>query len=97
MPATTAPSLYSDYKAAVSHERFTMDTPVYVQRDNANASAAEAWQANAELREALRWMVEGYEADCFCRNVKPESVLHNHTWLALAYQSAVKLLARKPA
>jgi hypothetical protein len=49
MPPANTYSLYTPYKAAVSHERFTMDTPVYVQRDEANASAAEAWQRCAEL------------------------------------------------
>lgn len=45
--------MHDAYKAAVSHERFTMDTPVYVQRDEARAACAAAWQEVAELRAVL--------------------------------------------
>ena len=41
-----------------------------------------------ELATALEAMIRGYEADCACRNVLPENVVENHTWLALAYKEA---------
>lgn len=40
------------------------------------------------LYDALDEMVRGYEADCKCRDVAPDDVMNNHTWIAIAYAKA---------
>lgn len=43
---------------------------------------------------ALKAMVRGHEADCECRKVQPDSMVDNHTWLAIAYRESVHALSR---
>jgi hypothetical protein len=44
------------------------------------------------LETRLSAFVTAYEADCLCRKTDPRNLLANHTWLALAYGDAVRIL-----